>query len=103
MKYIIELGELLNRRMQQMQRYNTFSFLEFGRINDDFSLTADSLKDKIPKDEYLISWRLQKKECIYHETICEYMRGIKSGDLVLIAWIGNSPVVLDIVVNGKEE
>lgn len=102
MKYIIELGELLNHRIQQIQHYNKFSFLEFGCINDDFSLTADSLKDTIPKDEYLISSNLQKKECTYHETICECMCGIKSGDRVLIAWVGNSPVILDILISETE-
>jgi len=103
MKYIIELGEILNRRIQRTQRDKTYSFLEFGYINDDFSLKADSLQDKIPKDEYLISSRFQKKECIHYEKNCEYIRGIKSGDRVLIAWIDNSPVILDIIAIGKEE
>lgn len=103
MKYIIELGELLNRHIQKIQSYNTFSFLEFGHINDNLSLTADSLKDEIPKGEYLVSFRLQKKECICHEATCKCIYDIKSGDRVLIAWVGNSPIILDVIVNEKEE
>ncbi len=58
MDNLTAFGELLNQQMQRVRRSGEERTLEFGTIGDDLSLTMDSLKDAIPKGEYLLALRL---------------------------------------------
>lgn len=120
--------------------------VDFGKINDDYSLTTNSFRTPIPKDEYSVCRsviysavypltedvadvpeRLPKGTKItipdgqhIHQCgspFCPWpaptgqhwhwvelplkMRRLKPGDKVLVAWIQNEAVVIDIVFSAK--
>jgi len=58
MDNLTAFGELLNQQMQRVRKSEKQRVLELGTIKDDLSLTVDSLKDTIPKGDYLIALRL---------------------------------------------
>lgn len=105
--------------------------LDFGVINEDYSLSTNSFKNPIPKSEYSVC------RCITYDPgvpltqsyndgehsqpdagfggahthdirLPEKMYWIRPGDKVLVAWVGKGdspigaePVVIDIVLNGS--
>ena len=120
--------------------------LDFGKINDDYSLTTNSLRTPIPKDEYSVCRSVLYSEAYpltedvagnpkrkpkntkidvqdgQHVHFCgsgycrwdepsgahwhwvelpKKMRRLKPGDKVLVAWIQNEAVVVDIVFSAK--
>ncbi len=58
MDNLTALGEILNQQMQRVIRAGEGRTLDLGTIGDDLSLIVDSLKDAIPKGNYLIALRL---------------------------------------------
>lgn len=106
---IEELGELLEARMKGRIKANETPTLELGTINGNMALQVDSLGNAIPKGEYMVSLRLtigsltvtsETAEAHTHRvTIPGVLRGLKAGDRVLVAWAGNEPVVIDVVVS----
>ncbi len=58
MDNLTAFGELLNQQMQRVKRSGESNPIELGTIGNDFSLTVDSLKDAIPKGDYLLALRL---------------------------------------------
>lgn len=74
---IERLGNTLVKRMKKTADAAVGIASEFGTINDNMSLTPDSLQLAIPQGEYLITAG-QK---------------IQPGDRVLIIWCGNEPVI----------
>lgn len=91
MNQLTALAELLSERIQTALKAGNSILLELGRMQNDFSLTADSLKDSIPKGDYLLSLSLT-----------ESPRNIKPGDRVLVAWVGGQPIVTNIIMGGKD-
>ena len=100
------------------------SALDFGIINSDYSLTPNSLRRPIPKSQYNVCRHLLYDPNVpltetytdgshghpdasppgthYHKVkLPKKMRWLKPGDKVLIAWIQNEAVVIDIVYNGN--
>ncbi|MBR3747289.1 MAG: hypothetical protein IKP64_12615 [Selenomonadaceae bacterium] len=119
--------------------------LDFGKINDDYSLTTNSLRTPIPKDEYGVcrsvlyseaypltedmlgkpkrkpdntkideadgihihvcggqcSWAAATGAHLHWVELPKKMRRLKPGDKVLVAWIQNEAVVIDIVFSAK--
>lgn len=53
------LGNLLNGQMRRVQTAGTKTLLELGKINDDLSLSSDSLTGSIPTGEYMVSLHLK--------------------------------------------
>lgn len=76
-KNIQRLGETLNKRMLKTVNAAATVATELGTINENLSLTPDSLQVAIPEGDYLLMPGVRPKE----------------NDRVLIAWCGNEPVV----------
>lgn len=58
MNQLTALAELLSARMQAVRKAGNTLLLELGRIQNDLSLSVDSLQDSIPKGDYLLSLSL---------------------------------------------
>ena len=122
------LGETLSGRMKKTASGAVPTTIELGIINANLSLTTDSLKTPIPKGDYMINlllagsaYRTSKETHTHsggshgglesgsgshsHEggshdhALPEGFRNLKAGDRVLVAWCGNEPVVIAIVVS----
>lgn len=113
MNNVIALGELLGAQMQRIQAAGEAKIVEFGTIQDDLSLRVDSLKDDIPKGEYLLNLPLTGLTGDFlvssvdgthphSHTLSAPLREIRSSDRVLVLWIGNQPVVLAILATSKD-
>ena len=126
-KNMNRLGDILAGRMIQAARANTSVTLELGTINSDLSLTTDGLSGRISRSDYLVDIRLTQDAYETSETTHTHTGGthgghesgngshthsggahkhklpssfrrLKAGDRVLVAWVGNDPVVVAIVV-----
>ncbi len=111
MNNLTAFGELLNSQMQRIRRAGESMNLELGTIGGELELTVDSLKDSIPKGEYLLSLHLTgltkdklvtQVESLHSHVLPSPLRGIKPSDRVLVAWAGGQPVIVDIVAESKE-
>lgn len=74
---IQRLGETLVKRMAKTANAATTVQTELGTINENMSLTPDSLNQPIPEGDYLVPAGVQ----------------LHPDDRVLISWCGNDPVV----------
>lgn len=98
------LGDTLSARMKRTSAASVRTTLELGTINGNLSLTTDSLPTPIPKGDYMVNLMLTGSS---HTTETDNhshelpgcFRSLKSGDRVLVAWCGNEPVVIAIVVS----
>lgn len=83
--------------------------LDFGTISADFSLLTDTFPLSIPKGDYVVCRSLNAgmtNDCFavidtphFHEVpVPEGIRSLQPGDRVLVAWVQNEPVVVDILV-----
>lgn len=98
--------------------------LDFGIIHSDFSLTTNSFPKPIPKSDYSVCRSLlynpgvpltetyvdgehdhpdaSKPGIHFHKVkLPKKMRWLRPGDKVLVAWIANEAVVIDIVYDAK--
>lgn len=159
------LGNILAARMTKTARANAHIFLELGVINEDLSLTTDSLIGKISPDNYMISLHYTHKnyftynelnssakaphvhtggahehaatvepdddsegageeggtteeltlnsseaseegththdsDGLHDHRVPSVFRRVKVGDRVLVAWVGDEPIIVDVVVAG---
>ncbi len=127
------INKLANTLCQRIGNSNTQSLvLDFGTIQNDFSLLTNTFPKPIPKTDYLVCrsvsydpepaftktwWKGESpadhvghghgnkgehpQECSkhYHDVyLAEDMRPIRPGDRVLVAWVQNDAVVIDIVL-----
>lgn len=95
--------------------------LDFGVIQADYSLKTNTFRQTIPKDSYQVcrqltlgstgAWLTRTTDSVLPETMIpehthshpsvlvpESMRSIRPGDRVLVAWVGNDAIVIDIVL-----
>ena len=123
------LGATLDGRMKKTSGAAVPTTIELGVINGNLSLTTDSLKSPIPKGEYMVDIRLAAGSYDTSSTTHSHsggqhsghemgengshshsggahthqlpaaFRGLQSGDRVLVAWCGNEPIVIAIVVS----
>lgn len=122
------LGDVLSSRMRKTATGAVPTTLELGVINKNLSLTTDSLKTPIPKGDYMVNLALASgtyntsSETHTHSggshgghtdgtgshshsggahshRLPADFRALKSGDRVLVAWCGNEPVVIAVVVS----
>lgn len=122
-----KLGNILSDRMKKTASGAVPTMLELGIINGNMSLTTDSLKSAIPKGEYMVNLTLASasyntsneththtggehaqysgsgqhthSDGEHNHRLPEDFRALKSGDRVLVAWCGNEPVVIAIVIS----
>ena len=112
------LGDTLASRMKKTSDAAVPTTIELGTINTNLSLTTDSLPTPIPKGDYMVNLMLA---CGSYKTSSEThthsgsdhshsggahshelpsgFRGLRAKDRVLVAWCGNEPVVIAIVVS----
>lgn len=113
---IQRLGETIAGRMKKTANAAVPTCIELGIINSNLSLTTDSLKIPIPRGDYMVNLMLTGQS---YETSSEThshsgydhshsggahrhsvtLRKLRSGDRVLVAWCGNEPVVVAVVVS----
>jgi len=112
------LGNVLASRMKTTPAAAVPMTIELGTINSNLSLTTDSLPTPIPKGDYMINIMLASdtyrtsSESHSHSggshshsggdhdhALPDVFRALKAGDRVLVAWCGNEPVVIAIVVS----
>ena len=112
------LGATLADRMKKTSAAAVPTTLELGTIGSNLSLTTDSLPVPIPKGDYMItltlagdSYRTSSESHTHsgddhtHDggehshALPSAFRSLKAGDRVLVAWCGNEPVVLAVLVS----
>lgn len=125
---IQRLGETLTSRMNKSANAAVPTTLDLGVINANLSLTTDRLKVPIPKGDYMINLMLASGTYDTSSTTHSHSGGahgghmggdgqhshdggahthrlpgdfrtVRAGDRVLVAWCGNEPVVIAIVVS----
>lgn len=101
------LGATLANRMKKTANGAVPTSIELGVVNANLSITTDSLKAAIPKGDYMVNLALTGSlntgaasvdGSSHRHTLPQAFRGLQSGDRVLVAWCGNEPVVIAIVV-----
>lgn len=126
-KNMQRLGATLSNRMKRTADGAVPTTIELGVVNPNLSITTDSLQEPIPKGDYMVNIMLTGSRNISggshshdggshdgHETedgthshsggshsheLPDSFRGLQAGDRVLVAWCGNEPVVIAIVVS----
>ena len=109
---IEDFGKGMVEQMRNVMKANLGITVELGTITKNMALSVSSLGNPIPKGDYMISLhlmqasleiatsRVESLENHRHTvTIPSKLRGLNSGDRVLVAWVGTEPVVIDIVVS----
>lgn len=110
-----ELGDTLQGNMQRVSSILNTKSAEMGTINADLSLTTDSFPVPIPKGDYMVDARLVSGDWLTiedgthsghtegigkHEHTAK-VRGLQSGDRVLVAKVGTERIVLAVVVSSN--
>lgn len=77
------LAVVMSRRMKQ--ECERPLVLDFGEIQANGSLVTNTFPVPIPKGDYSMCGQMMQKE-------------IRSGDRLLVAWVQNEAVVIDIIM-----
>ena len=111
------LGSTLASRMKATANAAVPTTLELGSITGNLSLKPDSLRAVIPKGQYMVNLMLTGGSSTSSEThthsgddhthsdgahshkLPSGFRSLQAGDRVIVAWCGNEPVVIAIVVS----
>ena len=105
-KNMQRLASIMANRMNQTSQAAVRTSVELGTVNENLSITPDSLRVAIPKGDYMVDIKLTgEKHTGYghsgeyshrHQLPAEY-RSLRPGDRILISWCGYEPVVIAIV------
>lgn len=111
-KNLDSLGVEFDGRMKAVFRASYPSFTtDLGRITSNGGLKLDSMKGNIiPKGSYMVNVNFLNtgEESLYtssaeghsHKvTIPAKNRGLRSGDRVLVTWVGTEPIVVAVVTS----
>lgn len=125
-KNMQRLGATLSGRMKKTAVGAVPTAIELGVVNSNLSITTDSLQAAIPKGDYMINLMLtgSRRTSTENHThsggshaqysgsgshthsdgehsheLPEGFHALRAGDRVLVAWCGNEPVVIAIVVS----
>lgn len=99
---------VMSNRMKQTSNAAVPTTMELGTVNSNLSITPDNLPVPIPLGDYMINLQLtaerytdyaRSEEYTHRHELPDAFRSLKPKDRVLIAWCGNEPVVLAIVVS----
>lgn len=113
------LGAVLAGRMQRTVKAHSRAALELGTIGSDLSLTIDGMAGRVSPTNYMVDLRLTHDTYKTDETTHSHdggdhshsdgehrhrlpsvFRKLEPGDRVLVAWVGNEPVIVAIVISG---
>lgn len=94
-----KLANVLSRRMKREN--NTPLALDFGEIQLNGSLITNTFPVPIPRGDYSIcrylnSIFLETEECEDHTHVVK-LPAVCAGDRVLVAWVQNEAVVIDVI------
>lgn len=113
-KNVERLGKIIAKRSTQTARAAIPTTLELGDVDANLALTTETIKTPIPKGDYLVTLTLtgdfltenqspscsESGTCTHNHRLPENeFRGLLPGDRVLVAWCGNEPVVISIVIS----
>lgn len=100
---------ILTSRIRESE--NSSLILDFAVINSDYSLLTNTFPIPVPKSDYTVCRGLtfgaagavlgttKESEGHSHEIgVPEKLNSMKPGDRVLIAWVGNEAVVIDVIL-----
>lgn len=90
--------------------------LDFGIINADFSLETNTFPIPIPKNDYTVcrSVAYGKEGSVFEKVkykgenyggevpLPKTMKSIEPGDSVLVAWVQNEAVVIDVILSAAK-
>ena len=85
--------------------------LDFGVIQSDKSLLTNTYGLPIPKTDYLVCRHLKERtvesttslESSHTHTVAiDTREPLKTGDRVLVAWVQNDAVVVDVIVSAED-
>ena len=106
-----KMAGVLSERMKAENQSSLV--LDFGGINSDMSLTTNTFPVAIPKGGYMLcrhlgglSLSISGGEHGGHESGTGAhnhsisLPGIGPGDRVLVAWVQNMPVIVDVITKG---
>lgn len=112
------LGNTLASQMKKTSVAAIPTTMELGTIGSNLSLTTDSIPNPIPKGDYMINLMLASDSYrtssdthshsgadhshsggAHSHALPAAFRSLKGGDRVLVAWCGNEPVVIAVVVS----
>ena len=77
-----ELAKTINKQVKRIYRENKSIVAEIGSITKVNGLAVSSLSDIIPHGEYMTNRDITLTE----------------GDMVLVVWAGNEPIVTAVIV-----
>lgn len=120
-----KLARVMQERMNRDRAANSALIVDIGTIQGDYSLKTNTFSIPIPQSDYhvLRQLTLGATGSVLTSTLTEgthgghisgngahshtiqvpeKMRSIKPGDRVLVAWVQNEPVVLDIILPATE-
>lgn len=107
------LAQVIQGRIKKNQDADSALILDFAEIQSDYSLLTNTYPLPIPKGDYMICRQLTlgaegdyltnmtvagHHEHTHDVLIPETMRKLKPGDRVLVAWVQNDAVVIDLVL-----
>ena len=104
---ISKLAKTISERSRNITNSATNDLvLDFGKIQNDLSLLTNSFPIPIPKGDYSV---------LRHVSGLSFTSGtsnqhthkvaipkLKRGDSVLVAWVDDDPVVLDVIVSSSK-
>ena len=96
-----KLARVLQQRIKETLEYRIGDVeSDFGTIGKDGSLTTNTFPIPIPRGEYylgrLVSGLTVKISGGGHEHSASLPK-IQAGDTVLVTWVKNTPVVIDVI------
>jgi hypothetical protein len=110
------LGSILQEQMGETVGANKNVVMELATITSNLGLKVARFDNEIPRGDYLIDTRLAidyKPETNivsssadgHSHTVAipltEGIAKIKSGDMVLVCWVGDEPIVISVITNSN--
>lgn len=110
---IERFGKLMSGRATKTAKDAIPTTIELGQLDGNLALTTDTIKTPIPKGDYLVPLMTtgdfltedtspscsEGGTCTHNHRLPENeYRSLQPGDRVLVAWCGNEPVIVTVVV-----
>ncbi len=107
---------LMQKQSQKIVTDNSKVLLEFGIITEELGLKIARFDVEIPKSEYYIDKRLSidydskktvttsSKNGHTHSVdipLTDGIAKIKSGDMVLVCWVDNDPIIVSVLTGSE--
>lgn len=98
------LGNVMQSRMMEVNTQNKDNMPCLGTVNAALAIVIDGTGWTIPKGGYMVASRLDIPASIttgtsegHSHTVNTGVSSLRSGVRVLVVWVGNEPIVVDVV------